>query len=363
MKQESARNPNMKVDILAAINPILLTHPSVCIPGFGGFVTEYRSAVIDHVQGMLFPPSKGVRFLRRLNQNDGILHAYLKEKYQFSDIEIEESLKDFNAAMDAALKKKEIIVFPYIGRLYMDYEGQLQFLQHSNNLNADVYGLPNVQFYPIYRNKEDRQALAPKKEAKVLPLKKENNPVIERTMPFMAPAMIGMAMVALIATIYIFTKEKVEDGGILKVPVVDTRINARPSSEESTAEFEEYTDLDDGTRIEEEITEEIPPTIINGQSVDEDGVYDNSIDTEAITRAPNQKEAIIIIGAYSKKSGVRKRIQQIYELGYDAYQDKKNGLTRVGAQFIYENDREMRNVLQLMKRRFDDSSYLLIDEG
>ena len=67
----------------------------------------------------------------------------------------------------------------------------------------------------------------------------------------------------------------------------------------------------------------------------------------------------MIIGAFSRKKGAEKRIKQIYELGYDAYQDKKNGLNRVGVQFAYESSRDIQKVTRKLKQRFDVKPWIL----
>jgi len=40
----------MQIDIPKQISELLYQHDSVIVPGLGGFVTEYKPVVIDHVQ-------------------------------------------------------------------------------------------------------------------------------------------------------------------------------------------------------------------------------------------------------------------------------------------------------------------------
>ena len=54
----------------------------------------------------------------------------------------------------AAIERREIVVFPKVGRLYKDYEQNLQFLADNTNFNVDSFGLPDVQFYPITQSSE-----------------------------------------------------------------------------------------------------------------------------------------------------------------------------------------------------------------
>ena len=59
------------------IQELLYEHNSVIIPSFGGFTAGYKPASIDHVQGVIFPPSKDLKFNRYLTINDGILVQHI----------------------------------------------------------------------------------------------------------------------------------------------------------------------------------------------------------------------------------------------------------------------------------------------
>ena len=47
------------------------------IPGLGGFVSQYRPAVIDKITGTFIPPAKAIVFNGELVQNDGVLVSFI----------------------------------------------------------------------------------------------------------------------------------------------------------------------------------------------------------------------------------------------------------------------------------------------
>ncbi|MEO1625885.1 MAG: hypothetical protein AAFV25_12070 [Bacteroidota bacterium] len=347
----------MNIDIAASIGKLLYEKDQVVISDFGGFVANYKPSVIDHVQGLLHPPSKQISFDRDLQTDDGQLLQFLCDTTGIDKEEARQLIEDFSKQTLEALHRREIVVFPNVGRLYMDYESNFQFLQDSTNFNTASFGLPTVQFYPILRTLNEANIHAPLPKDKWVELpKREAKPRLK--LPSMPPvrkllrrqgstAAVGLVLlVAAVSIFYFALQGKADILGIQKVPVADKRLNTKPYQGQEQ-EFEAG------------ILSGVGEATTSQPQKNEDGEFETSIDTESITTAPNQKEAVIIIGAFGKKAGVRKRIQQIYEMGFDAYQDKVNGLTRVGIQFLYEEEPEVDKTLRLMRRKFDKSAYIL----
>ena len=63
----------MKIDLAYSISQLLYRYDCVIIPGFGGFVTQFKSAAIDRQAHSIYPPSKEVSFNSMLVKNDGVL--------------------------------------------------------------------------------------------------------------------------------------------------------------------------------------------------------------------------------------------------------------------------------------------------
>jgi len=348
----------MTLDIGSYINKLLYQHDSVVIPGLGALVASYKPSHIDHVQGLLHPPSKLLAFDQNLLENDDILINFVHQYNQLPKEEAAELVATFVEQVMTALEKREIVVFENVGRLYKDYEQKLQFLQDHTNFNTQTFGLPSIQFYPILRSKssifEGNEAPGPiafevQHESKARKWK-----IGKKDLQNAVPAFF-LLMIAFCAVYFFINRNEERFLEAQKVPVSDTRINTKPTLDRASF-MDGFETRQEGetTILPEKELEEIPPA-----KVDKDGAFETEIDTESITLGPSQKEGIVIIGAFSKKAGVTKRIRQIYELGYDVYQDKVKNLTRVGIQFAYETEREKKKILSIMKEEFDTSAYLL----
>jgi len=323
------------IDIKKHIGQILYERDSLIIPDLGGFVSTYKPATIDHVQGLIQPPSKKLSFNKNLIINDGVLINCLQEALDISLEEAQKSIEDFVHRTIETLDNREIILFPGIGRLYKDYENNIQFLQDNTNYNTAVYGLTALQFYPILRARPSAHVASD-----AVPKRAAAGPSFDYRRAATSLMPFALIAVIVIAAFTLFKPTAATDSAIVK-PVADRMINKKPSAEQQLSiiksPFEETT---------EELETEEPLTI-------------ETPDTESATFSPAAKECVIIIGAFSKKAGVEKRVGQIIDLGYSVYQDRKGGLTRVGIQFAYQKEDEIRDKLESMRDNFDNRAWIL----
>ncbi|MEM8909249.1 MAG: hypothetical protein AAGD05_15490, partial [Bacteroidota bacterium] len=338
-------------------------HESVIIPDLGGIVSTYRPASIDNVQGLLHPPSKTLYFNSNLIINDGLLIGFLAKNNQLSDQEAKDRVAAYVEQTQATLERREIVVFPGVGRLYKDYENHLQFLQDSTNFNRNSFGLKSVQFYPILRNKETAITEAPTPQMHEPKSRARKEPALVAFLQSAMPLLAGLALVAFGLTFYMFEQEPsyVDVDPPQKRTVAETRVNQKPTRQQASI----INTIDE--RNELEVPKEEPkmaePTTALSETpseVDQES-FDTEIDTESLTIGPNQKEGVIIIGTYNFKSSVQKMVNEIYELGYDVYQKKKPGSksTRVGIQFVYEDRQELNQVLSKVRQTIDERAWVL----
>ena len=80
------------------ISELLYRYECVTVPGFGGFLTHYKSARLDASQQVFYPPTKGVSFNEQLRSNDGLLANYIADVYSIS---FEEAVKDIHTEVVA----------------------------------------------------------------------------------------------------------------------------------------------------------------------------------------------------------------------------------------------------------------------
>ncbi|MCB0579438.1 MAG: hypothetical protein KDD10_09040, partial [Phaeodactylibacter sp.] len=99
----------MQIDIGSHIAALLYEHNSVNIPGLGGFVSSYKTATADQVQGELHPPSKGLNFNSNLVADDGLLAQHLQEKLGISLTDANELVENYVKEVKEAIGRREIV--------------------------------------------------------------------------------------------------------------------------------------------------------------------------------------------------------------------------------------------------------------
>ena len=328
----------MEMDIGQYIGTLLYTNKTVALPGLGSFETAYQPAVIDQVQGELHPPGKEISFNANLVADDGLLVKTIQEAFNLSATEATEMLEGYVRQVKDAIEKREIVVFPQVGRLYKDYEHNLQFLPDGNNYDLESYGLPAVNFYPVARSARPAPTNEPvkKKAAGTAPVPK----AVRATNNGLVAAIVAATFVVVVSVYFlIFGNEQGPQQEMQPVPT--SRVNVSPVEEEgsSTADLEPEEDL--GGEEPANNTEEPATT-----------------DTERPTPAPGQQAYVIIVGVFGNPDNVKHLIDDIYDAGYEPYTEKSGSLTKVGVQRTYRSEAEIEAAIQDVRKRFTKDAKL-----
>lgn len=347
----------MQIDVGSHIADLLYQYNSVNIPGLGGFVSRYKAAAADQVQGEIHPPAKGLNFNGNLVADDGLLAQHLHEKLGITLAEAQQAVDEYVKQVKEAIDKREIVVFPRVGRLYKDYEQNLQFLADTTNFNLDSYGLPTVRFYPIARSAVQGSSVRPaagQPQAAVAaapPLEKN----IIRKNGLVIAISIALAVVIVASYFLFFHNPAGGDENARRLPT--SRVNVSPSSPSPSppqspqgGEEEPYARLPEG---DEGAMGEDPYTGEDSDSPEDD------LDTEGATPAPGQKYFIIGIGVFGDDNNVQRLIERIYKAGYEPYTEPKGNLTRVGIQKAYTDDSEIQEALRDVRKRFSKDAKVL----
>lgn len=342
----------MEIDVGAYISELLYQNEKVSIPGLGGFVANYKSAEIDHVQGKIAPPSKDLSFNSNLVVNDGLLINFIKDKHSLSYAEAQKAVEDYVGRVKEAVERREIIVFPQVGRLYKDYEQKLQFLPDNTNFETNSYGLPTVSFYPVSKTPPPAaKASQPKKSG----LNALSTPVIsqkisqwfQRSLPF-----IIVLSVIIIGTglYFVLSNSRSQKGNIEVSRVPESRVNISPTQEDTDGEDTAANTPDD---------EEAASAPAQEDSGMIEVTADEDLDTESATPAPDQKFCIIAIGVFGNQNNVKKLVQEIYEEGFEPYTEKRGNLTKVGVQMAYDDDSELKAALRTVQEKFSEDAKII----
>lgn len=173
---------------------LLYQHDCVIVPGFGGFVTNYRPAVIHPVLHTFSPPAKDILFNPLLQVNDGLLvqHIAMRENipYELASQRLQQDLFRIREMLDQT-NKCEIV---NVGKLTKDPEGNLQF-EPSDRINFLIasFGLgsfvsPAIQReHAIIRHEDLRHPAPVDRKPRVLPV------ALKRTLTIGLPAAAMLA--------------------------------------------------------------------------------------------------------------------------------------------------------------------------
>ncbi len=351
----------MNIDVASGISDLLYTYESVIIPGLGAIVSTYKPATIDHVQGLIHPPSKQLSFNEHMVTNDGVLYLQLMTVYHITEDQAKKAVRNFVQEVMEKLREREIVVLPKVGRLYQDYEHNMQFLQDSTNFNREVYGLPTVHFYPILKAKENSEsktlAITSSISRPTTRRKGRFNKVLATALPITFVLIIGSVG-------YFYIHQQRTSNGLIeeiqRIPA-ELRLNEKPESEVTPFIDDIYIDASIVEKESPKKKQTVERNVDRLLEKENGNMLDAPTDRREETLGPNQKMCVIIIGQFKNKNGVDRRIKEIYKIGFEPYHsiNPNNGLHMVGVQFVYEQEKDINTTLKYLRLRFETSAWIL----
>mgnify|MGYP001343410289 CR=1 FL=1 len=311
----------MQIEVGECIAPLLYEHDTLAVPGLGTFVSQYKSAAVDHVQQKVQPPAKQWQFDALLQLDDGVLVNYIRNHYKVSLQDGQQAVVAYVKNARELLDKREMLSIPAVGRLYLDYENQLRFLEDTTNFNTASYGLPAVAFSPVLR--ADRQA----KPVEAPPPAQAQSARIAGWFQRYFAWVVSLTAVVIATGIYLVFFQPDTGGTDASPSAPASRINISPT--------------------------QTPPEDWTVEAQEED------LDTEDATLAPEQQYGIILIGKFANEQNVKRLVKKIFDAGYEPYTEKEGKLTLVGVQLAYEREEELEKALAKVRRKFDKSAQII----
>ncbi len=178
------------MELVNHIRDLLYHHDCVVVPGFGGFVTNERSARIDMSTNSFHPPAREVGFNARLDHNDGLLISYLSARLSINYVDAKKLVESFVEEVVQKFYEGRVVYFEGIGQFSTDRQKTLIFdPDPSVNFLTDTYGLSFFR-YPALENVEPVHRIRKKmRDAKTTGLSR-------RTKMILRYAAIGIPLVA-----------------------------------------------------------------------------------------------------------------------------------------------------------------------
>ena len=148
----------MKTKINNYISSLLCEHNCVIIPGFGGFVANYKSARIESSSHSVYAPKKSILFNKSLQSNDGLLVNEIAFCEGLTFKQAKKELDKYVLDLKESLKLYKKVIIQEVGTLLYTSEGNILFVQsNSHNHLLDSFGLSTVQYPAINRTSIQEQ--------------------------------------------------------------------------------------------------------------------------------------------------------------------------------------------------------------
>lgn len=147
--------------IATYIQELLFDHSCVIVPGFGGFLTEEKSAQINPITNIFQAPSVNLAFNASLTKDDGLLKSEVSIGDGISLEEAFDEIKKFVSHIENELRLNKEASIEGLG-VFTEKDGTINYKPEAiSNLNIEGFGLTEFKFEPIDRNNEDMKHARP----------------------------------------------------------------------------------------------------------------------------------------------------------------------------------------------------------
>ena len=309
----------VSMQVAQYIKDLLYRFECVIVPGFGAFLTQYRSARIDDKSHTFYPPCKAISFNRQLQTNDGLLANYIASAENCSYELALQRIRNFTGRISLELSEGKEVSLDLIGAFLLDSERNLQFTpSEGTNFNASSFGLDSFVSAHI-----ERQLPVQDTEQKTVELYQEKK---QSVIPYRRYAAIGLIALGISG----FGGMKYYEGTVEK------------------HNFSEWQKA---------------KSIIDAEIQEATFVVENPLPTMELAIEKKVGRYHIVAGAFRFEENAQKRIQELSDKGFNAF---IIGINRYGLhEVVYSShsDRlEALKTLRQIRNSENRDAWLLVKE-
>jgi len=328
---------------------LLRTRECVIIPGFGGFVARYAPARLHPVDHTIFPPSKTVVFNPGLRSNDTLLASRLMETEQISWEEAMNRVTAFGNHCSRIIRNREILMLPGLGKLFLDPEGEIRFVQDKlSNLLPEACGLPVLTLKPVLRRQQQRKAVKAVKET--------GRNLAVRTMQARART---IAVAAVLALLVGFSGLWLYNGNIGQSATQFVEYLIGPDTG-ALQEYRPYKQPAPALFGDENLQMAFPDTAYLAAMIRilAEPVIDNTATLPELATYSPPSGYYIVVGSFTRSRNAEQLKQELTQKGYDAYiLQAPNGFQRVGI-FTSHSEQEALNSLPAIREQINSGAWI-----
>lgn len=362
------------MELIDLVSELLYNKNCVIIPGFGGFVGNFKSTDFDESRLLLSPTRKKVAFNESLIENDGLLINALQTKKNISYEQAEKEVALFASFLKDRLAKYKNYEFKNLGSLYLNKEDRLIFVAYDGaNFHKKSFGLSEVKIKKLPTQEAVKPApvvkAPPTEKTKIVPI-----PTAPKKRKFYIPqvaasiAILSLFGVMLWQLLHVSAEKSLVDNGveapikmeptasiIPEITLPDSDIQVEPKDihpeEQEIATTMEYTDVTDDvidtkteTVVEEQEEQPIEKTITPVKTTPKYSAFTETVYYIAV--AKNYTSAV----ESAKRQKLERKEYNVFEV--QTAQDKVLCIEK----FISEKN--AKDFLNLVKRYDDREAFI-----
>ena len=304
------------------IKDLLYRYECVIVPGFGAFLTQYRSAKIDDSTHTFYPPGKTLSFNRQLQTNDGLLANYVASVESTSYEAALQKIRIFTGKLSLQLSEKEIVSLQGIGEFFLNDENSVQFIpSEKENFSTASFGLSTFVSPEVSREvyKEEVENLEEKVPLLFTPERRETRPYLK----YAAVAIVALAI-----------------GGLGGLKLYEGNVKKHNFVEKQKAN-----------------------TLVENQIQEATFVIENPLPALQLTLPKQLGKYHVVAGAFRIEENAIKKYQELLQKGHAA---KRIGINKYGLHQVvyasYEDRLEALQGLRNIKRTENSDAWLLVQD-
>jgi len=312
----------VSMQLATYINDLLYRYECVIIPGFGAFLTQYRSAKIDGVSHTFFPPGKTLSFNRQLQTNDGLLANYVASVENCSYEVALQKIRSFTGSLSNELSENHSVAIKNIGDFSLNAENKVQFTpSEKENFSTASFGLASFVSPKIAREAYKETADAVEEQAPLL-----FTPEKRHAHPYLKYAAVGLIAIAV--------------SGLGGMKLYEGQVQKHNFAEKQKAN-----------------------SLIENQIQEATFVIENPLPALNVTLEKETGRYHIVAGAFRIEANAAKKIRQLSEKGFIATSigQNKYGLHQV-IYSSHEDRLEALQTLRIIKRTENKDAWLLVQD-
>jgi hypothetical protein len=300
------------------------------------------SAIANHANGKIYPPSSTLVFDKLFKSQDNSLVELLASRECVAEEVARSHIKNFVEEIKSGLTSSKQVSLGGIGNFFLDSAGELVFdAPEFTAFNIENYGLPVLDYKPLAVS---RKTEIQKHESVQMPKTK-----VDYKSSWFRPTALAYGLTAalllflLLAWSQVFDGSSREEPGMQIVPTAETRINVRPVTDNK--DTSNQVNVGPESAIEE----------IGGPNQNEELAAPTSASGEAFKKLGHAGRGggkTMILGTFSKRENIDRMVKRLEKSRFVVYTNKIGLLTRVGVTLPNVGKTESDEKLALLQQMF-----------